>query len=302
MLTDTRPDGKIKKLRDGSIEVSIVGESGASNFDGVVCKNPNAPEEKRIYSKQFFNKKIYLPDEYNNMISENFHGNNNFIISLNGYSKITAEQSLRYGIREGDYEEACRALGRSMTAHLKSKFKGANLSFIYGASDMGVDRAIEDVAKEFGLPLVGFSCPRYMLYTKDDNVPVYVAPNGDAYSDSYIKTLDLLVATGGRAQALTHDVLAACVYNKRIHFIDVLNSLSSTGGVPATIIDKDGKRKIDNAAAAMGRNISFFNRFDAVASSPVNGDLWDAIFYNVNSIATETCRQKMPPEYKFTNV
>jgi hypothetical protein len=56
---------------------------------------------------------------------------------------------------------------------------------------------------------------------------------------------------------------------------------------------------LDNAAAAFGRNISFFNRDNALAQIPANGDRWDAIFNNINSVATEVCRSKMSPARMF---
>lgn len=302
MWNDDKQDGKVTRLKDNSIEVSVLNEPGALGFDGVICKNPSAPEEKRVYAKRFHNRKIYAPEEYDAFISENLCGKNLFVMSINGYSRITPEQCRRYGVKEGDYEAACTALGRSMIKHLKSKFKSAQFAFTYGASYMGVDKAVEEVAKEFGTPLVGLSCPRYMLYAQDNDIPVYVSKNRDLYSDNYIKTLDLLITTGGREQTLKHDVMAACLYNKNIHFVDILNSLSASGGVPATITDEHGRVRVDNAAAAMGRNITFFTRQEAISLIPADGDIWDAIFSNANRIATGVCRQKMPHEYKFTDV
>ncbi len=292
-------DGTIEKKGNGSTLVTALNEPWSLEEEGVKCINPEVSEDKRQYQKEFYNKPVYLPDEYKTAITERIEYPDNFIVSMNGYSRITDEQCTKYGIQGGAYEEACKALMSQLIKNLRRKFTGAELRLIHGASNMGVDRAIQNVSDEHNIVPLGFSCPRYMLYVKDDNVPVYVGYNRDDYSDKYIRTLDLLIATGGREQALQHDVLAACIYNKRIHFIDVLNSLSSTGGVPATVIESDGRIRVDNAAAAMGRNISFFARHDAAMLAPKNGDLWDAIFDNVNSIATEVCRLKMSPKRKF---
>ncbi len=292
-------DGTIERREDGSVLVTVLNEPWSKNVPGVSCLNPDAPESQRQYQKAFHVKPIYLPGEYDRAIAEKISSPDNFVVSMNGYSRITDEQCIRYGIQQGAYEEACRALMSHTIGHLKKKFTGAHLRLIHGAADLGVDKAIQEVADEYNIVPLGFSCPRYMLYVNDDQTPVYVGTNQDDYSDKFIQSLDLLITTGGREVTLQHDVLAACVYNKRIHFVDILNSLSSTGGVPATVTGPDGKLRVDNAAAAMGRNVSFFSRHNATAMVPRSGDLWDAIFENVSSIATEVCRLKMSPKRKF---
>ena len=291
-------NGSIKRLPDGSVVVTVT-KKPWGDLPGVSCLNPDVLEKDRIYQKTFKQKKIYLPHEFDKAIEEVMAQTDSVALSMNGYSQITDEQCKRYGVQPGAYEEACSAILREAIVRLKKTFSGANLKLVYGASDTGVDRAIEVVAREFNLTMLGFSCPEFMMYVKDDDVPVYVAKTIDEYADAYIRSLDLLIATGGRDHALKHDIAASCIYNKRIHFIDVLNSLSSTGGVPATISDGKGGYKVDNAAAAFGRNISFFSREDAVANMPNSGDKWDAIFANVNSVAIEVCRAKMSPARKF---
>ncbi|MBI4449519.1 hypothetical protein HY634_00505, partial [Candidatus Uhrbacteria bacterium] len=98
---------------------------------------------------------------------------------------------------------------------------------------------------------------------------------------------------------LQHDVLSACIYGKRIHFVDVLSMLSATGTVPATIVDAHGRIRVENAAAAMGRYVSFFSVRKAPAQTPAGGDIWDALFDDVASVATEVCRGKLSPDRKF---
>jgi hypothetical protein len=287
---------KIERLPDGTVAVE---NNTGKDAPGVVCANPAVFPGWERYRKEFKKKKIYLQGEYDKAIAECLTCTDSFILSMNGYSYLGPEHFRRYGIQVGDYEAACAAILRSTIKLLKIKFPEAKLQLVYGASDMGVDQAIEIVAREFSLNLFGFSCVEFLPYAKDDDIPVYVADTIDDYADAYIRSLDLLITTGGREHALKHDVLAACVYNKRIHFVDVLNSLSMTGGVPATVIDEVGKVKVDNAAAAFGRNVSFFSRDNVVAANPDKGDRWDAIFENVSSVATGVCRQKMSATKKF---
>jgi len=292
-------DQTIERTGDGKVVVTALNASDAIKSEGVTCLNPSDPPEEQKFQKTFSRKKIYLPSEYDEAVRDHISHPDSFVVSMNGYSVITDEQSRRYGVEKGAYEAACKAIMHQVVEHVNARFKGANLKIIHGGVYFGVDGAIHEVAKEFGMTPLGFSCPRYMLYVEDDDTPVYVGSDNNEYSDRFIQTLDFLIATGGREQSLQHDVLAACIHNKRIHFIDVLNSLSSTGGVPATVIDEKGVTKVDNAAAAMGRNLSFFSYSDAVKYTPQEGDVWDAIFSNVRGVATEVCRDKMSPDKKF---
>jgi len=294
---DSRDYHTIERLPDGSV---VVENNTGQDAPDVVCVNPAVFRGWEVYRKEFRKKKIYLQGEYEKAIVECLTCPDSFVLSMNGYSYLGPEHFRRYGIQEGDYEAACAAILRSAIKQLRIKFPEAKLQLIYGASDMGVDKAIEIVAREFNLNLFGFSCVEFLPYAKDDDIPVYVADTVDDYADAYIRSLDLLITTGGREHALKHDVLAACVYNKRIHFVDVLNSLSVTGGVPATVIDEKGKVTVDNAAAAFGRNVSFFSRDNAVSASSDKGDRWDAIFENVSSVAIGVCRQKMSAQKKFS--
>ncbi len=302
-MIQKKRDGVVSRdKKTGEVTITVTNESWSLDF-GAVCINPEEVESKRKYQKIFRKKPIYFANEYERLVREQFSRNDNFVVSMSGYSKITAEQRVAYGIQNGEYEAACAATLRTMFQNIRNKFNGAYLQLTYGASDVGVDAAIEKVAGEFNIIPIGFSCPRFMLYVKDDKIPVFVANNSDAYADFYIRSLDFLIVTGGRAHALQHDILASCIYNKRIHFLDILNILSRNGGVAATKQEKDGRITVENAAAAMGRNISFYGLDEAIGSMAAQrfagGDKWDGVFANVTSIATEICRRKMSPERKF---
>ncbi len=265
----------------------------------VFCENPGEPEDKCIHRKQFTKKHIFLASEFSAATEAIISGLDIFVLSMNGYSQISEAQCRQYGFKLGAYEESCAATLRSVIKGLRKSFRGASIRMTSGASELGVDLAIERVAKEFNIPCLGFSCPRYMLYVNDDERPVYVANTEEEYADTYISSLDLLIATGGREQALKHDVAAACIYNKRIHFIDLLSALSTTGGVPATTKGPDGIIRVENAARAFGTNISFFSREGAIRSTPAGGDLWNSIFRDARLVAKQVCRNKMSAERMF---
>ncbi|MFH1174574.1 MAG: hypothetical protein V1725_05535 [archaeon] len=294
-------NGTIERQPNGTTLVTVLGETWSKDVPGVTCLNPSDPEPNRVYQKAFSQKQIYLPSEYDKAISEHIAHPDNFVLSMNGYSRLSKDQLNKWGIdQEGAYEEACRALLSHAIKHLKTKFTGAQLKLIHGASDMGIDKSIQQVADEYNITPLGFSCPRFMLYVNDDNIPVYCAESSDDYADKYIKTLDLLIATGGREQAFKHDVLAAVLYQKRIHFVDVLNHLSKTAAVPAVSIDANGNRRVENAAAAMGSYVSFFNLNDSMRQRVEGEDIWDTMFRNIEGVTTEVCRKKMSPARKFT--
>ncbi|MDO8598932.1 MAG: hypothetical protein Q7S02_02390 [bacterium] len=294
------PHGDI--FRDGNrVIVEIPWSLGehAVGEPGVEIVNPDAPPADRVVRKVFTHKRVYLPEELDLAVATHLAHDDNLVVSMNGYSQIKPEQCKRYGIQTGAYEAACKAVLRHVVTHLRMKFPSAQIRITSGASAMGVDLAIEAVAREFNIMPLGFSCPHFMLWVHDDDLPVYVAESKDAYADRYIQKLDLLITTGGREHALQHDIFAACIYGKRIHFVDVLSMLSPVGTIPATIDDGKGGRRIENAAAAMGRNISFFGVREAPTLAPPGGDEWDALFDDVASVATEVCRGKLSAERKF---
>ncbi len=291
-------DETIKIEDSGIITVTAKNEPYSLNFEGVECINTDAPVEERLYKKSFLKKPIYLPNQYEEAKSRYITHNDNLILSLNGYSRFSDEDCRRAGVKPGEYEAACKAIIKHLIKHINDKFNSPKIDLIYGASDLGIDKVIKEVSEEHNIISLGFSCPKYMLYVKDDEIPVYLGKNKDDYAERYVESLDLLISTGGREQTLSKDILCACRYNKRIHFVDVLNLLSSTGGVPATRIGPDGKIHVENAAAAMGRNISFFTPGKSQIMN-FHGDIWDQVFQDVNSVATEVCRRKMSPERKF---
>lgn len=292
-------EGSIRR-ENGIVIVEAKGDPSCVKY-GAVCINPDAPDDDKIYRKEFRNKQVYLFDEYEQVVRILRSNPATFVLSMNGYSSLKEDWLRKYGIKKDDYEYTCVAILKRIIDGLRSEFPGIRLYLTSGASDMGVDLAIEQVAQDplYNLNLMGFSCPRYMLYVRDDpRDAVFVAPNSDAYADFYIKSLDFLVATGGRDQALKHDVIAACLAQVRIHFVDVLSRLSSSG-VPAVVIDEHGEKKIENAPAAFGRMISFTDIRQVMINNPDEADGWKGVFKNITNNAIEVCRPIMPAKNKF---
>lgn len=264
---------------------------------GASCLNPDAPEEERVYRKVFRRKQIYLAGDFERALQEHLVGENVFVIGMNGFSDIKEDQARRYGVKLGAYEEACKAILVSTVRRLREEFPGVEVRLVDGASDMdgkGVDYAIAQAARELGVSTLGFTCPRYLIYVLDDERAVHVSDTPDAYGERFIQSLDMLICTGGRGQAFAHDIAAVFRYQRKLDIVDVLNSLSSTGGVPATVINDRGVPVVDNAAAAFMLHVSSFSRDQAVAATPPGGDRWHAIFDHTATVATGVCRLKMP--------
>lgn len=290
-------NGLIRRLSDGGHEAY-----SWETFDlsGKGAEAVSRDGDKTLWRKRFTKKRIYLPREKKLAFDSHlFHVPDPFIISMNGFSMISEATRKRYGADEGAYEAACEALLIKIIKHILKKFEGVNVILTDGAAEMGVDLAILNTADRLGMQTLGFSCPGFMMYVKDDTRAVYVAESKNAYAESYIQPLHLLITTGGRAHALQHDVFAACVYGVRIHFVDMLSAVAQVP-VPATVDQEDGSRKVENACAAFGSYISFSaSKVVQSDNTPPGGDWFDALVADVQSVATEVCRSRVSVGRRF---
>lgn len=298
------PNGCIWREADGRVIVEAPVDPTMRELlpADAVCINPTAPLAEHVYRREFRNpkKRVYLPDEYEHAVEE-CYGAGAFVIGPNGYSLVTEAWCARYAIRFGAYEAAVRKSLRVSIRTARDGFRGAKVRLASGASPMGVDGVTHRVARELDIPCLGHSCPRFMLFVLDDEFPTYVAATQEEYANRFIQSLHLLLTFGGRRQALEHDVLAGCLYRKRVHLIDLPSMLSATGTVPATIIGADGKPVIENAAAAMAQSVSLFSAGSAMTMAPATGDQFDALWANIMSVTTAVCRQHTPPDIAFSD-
>jgi hypothetical protein len=286
-------DGKV--IRNGDkIIITVVDEPYSLKY-GAECLNPSAPEEEREYQRIFINRRIYLPKELPEFRKENF-AENVFVISMNGYSSLRADWLKANGLKEGAYEAACESLFKEIYRRFKEKLPKVKLVAIYGVSDTGVDLAISRACSSLGIEPLGFTCPRYALYMADSGAPVYLANNADDYADIYVQSLHFLICAGGREQALKHDVFAACVYEKKIYFVDLPSMLSENNHVNAVVEDANGRRTVNNAAAAFGTSVSFFDRS---SHSDSRSDVWAALYEDVANMAYTFARKKLAAKYTF---
>jgi hypothetical protein len=288
-------EGRI--FREGNrVIVEMIGASHLSSLVGVECLNPDDSEEKRIYRKTFTRRKIYLPGEYDQAVAENLSGTDVLIIGINGYSVLTPEQCLAWGVKEGAYEAASEAILIKTIKSLANKITGITVRIVHGASEMdcnsirGIDAVAMEVARKLNLEQLGHSCPKFMFYVRDDeNKPVYVARTQAEYAMAFIESLDILIAANGRKQAYEHDIDA--VFKKKKHLIpvNILKSISVTGGPPA--INAQGG--IEDAVAAMEY---FVHMVSAQISGP---EQFEALCDRLDQVVTTIARQTVSPERAF---
>lgn len=280
-----KDEGRI--FRDGNRTiVEVRGTTGIDKEPGVICVNPDAPEIERIYRKIFERKLIYLPEEGDRARREVLMGNDVIVIGMNGYSSLNAAKCAAYGIRPGAYEAACCTVLTVITEELQRRFRGVDVRFAHGASDLGVDRSIMNVANDLNLRQLGHSCPHFMFYVKDDDVPVLVAPTQAEYAKQFIISLDILVGANGRMQAFEMDIDAAFKHRKHVIPINVMRRISNTGGPPA--FGSDGS--IEDAVAAFQELVHGESR--GLDYSP---DPWEDLLEHVKRTATFIGRRRLSP-------
>ena len=216
---------------------------------GTVCANPEAPEAERVYQYWFTNprKQILLPEEEGQI--ERFLRNAPDVITIGmtGYSALKDEQCRQWGIKPGAYEAACAGILAHTIRMLQRKFEGARIKVTHGASDLGIDKVVIGVARQLNLDQLGFNCPGWMWYVNDDDIPVYVARDKEAYGDRFVRHTDILLSVGGRDQSLISDITAAIKYGKCLITCPVMQAISSNGGPPS----RDGEGKIQDATKAL---------------------------------------------------
>lgn len=257
-------EGLVRRQDDGSFIVKVRGATHMRGMDQVVCENPDAADADQIFSRVFRRKPIYLPEEYDRAHAEILRGTDVVVLALNGYSALSPQKCREYGVKPGAYEAACYSIFDGAIDGLLKAYRGIDIRIAHGASGMGVDGVQLKVAKHRNLKQLGHSCPKFMFYVEDDEVPVYVADSQLAYADRFVDSLDILIAANGREQAFRHDILA--VFSKLKHMIpiNVLKAISDNGGPPAIGPDN----KIEDAVAAYETRIHAASRMVVTGGDP----------------------------------
>jgi hypothetical protein len=291
-ITETTEKGQEFTLekKDDCFEVSSTGNLNLLSIPGVFCENPDALEPVRIYKKRFSKNKIFMPNEYSMAVSSIFFQEDQVIIGMNGFTNV---KHAEWGVKPGAYEAACTNLLTFIIESLTSEFRGIKIGLVNGASDLGVDASIFEVAKLFNLPLLGHSCPHFLMYAKDDGFPIYVAEDELKYSHAFTETLDILVTANGGQITFRHDIDAAFNKGKHVLPLKVLQAISTTGGPPA--FDSEGR--VVDAVTAFEQRVHMI----AVHLGVDTPDKWQVIKNWSKDQVISICRSKISPKRAFFN-
>lgn len=286
-------EGTIARQDDGSFIVKVKGATHLASMAEVACENPDAAEGDRIYTRVFHKKPIYLPHEYDRAYNEVLRGNDVVVLGMNGYSALSDAKCREYGVRPGAYEAACAGILDRVINDLEQSYPGIKVRIAHGASTMGVDRVQIEVATQRNLNQLGHSCPKFMFYVPDDDVPVYVAASQVEYSNAFVDSLQILIAANGREQAFRHDIDAVFTKLRHLIPINVLRAISTNGGPPA--INADGK--IEDAVAA------FEQRMHLAAHLTVSsGDLFADAVAHATKQTRAIARNLLSPQRAFRSM
>ncbi|MFA5358824.1 MAG: hypothetical protein WC310_03325 [Patescibacteria group bacterium] len=247
----------------------------------------------RGFTKSFAPGRVFLPDEYPEVLQKFLQGPNVVVIGLTGYSSIKSEHCARWGIKPGAYEYAVHSMLTNLVNELRTAYPGIDIRFVHGASDMGVDKEVIAVGEELGVPQLGFSCPEFLSYVDNENhdFPIYVGADQADYSDKFIQALDILVAANGRKQAFIHDMSAALSHAKYIVPINIVQAISSTGGPAA--INEDGT--IEDATELFYQRVVYL----AIQFGIAGQDVWAELNQKLTQAIKAITRKILPANAAF---
>jgi len=158
---------------------------------------------------------------------------------------------------------------------------------VHGASWSGVDMAIIKAARALKLPHLGFSCPRYLMYVKDDSDPVYLSMNEHEYSDVYTSVLHSLIAANGRKQAFYMDLKASIDHGKLVIDAPIVQAISPLETVSPMTPDRQ-------IADAIGYFTTLFR-----STGVRKRETWDELLERVTGEVVDAMRKKVSPEAAF---
>lgn len=241
--------------------------------------------------KIFKRKPIFLPNEYDRAIGAHILGTNVIVLGMNGYSSLSEEKCVAYGIKPGDYEIACASLMQNTIKNLQQQYEGITIRIAHGASNMGVDKAMINVGLKLNIQQLGFNCPNYMMYVEDDDIPVYVAKNEREYCEAFTEALDILITANGRKVTFEMDIDAMFKKHKDVIPVNVIRSISTMGGPPA--INENGE--IEDAVAFW-----YLKMHHVSAEMGITGiESWNNLNNRVCGVTSDICRRIMPAPIAF---
>jgi hypothetical protein len=214
---------KMKLLADGNTLVAegdqLVLSRPWDESKNYLIESEGAKREGDLIVKRFPQSRFIAdPKEIANR-EKIFHDGVDFVSGMSGYSSLNEKRCAELGIRLGEYEAAVTGIMESAINRVREKMPNVRYGLVYGSSSMGVDLAIENIAKKRNMPLLGYICLDYLWYVSatPDGPYICVKETKKDYCESYVGASDLLMACNGGQVSYQMDTIAALT-----HFIPVM--------------------------------------------------------------------------------
>lgn len=216
-----------------------------------------------------------------------------FVSGMSGYSSLNAGRCAELGIREGEYEDAVMGIMVSAINRVRAQLPKARYGLVYGSSAMGVDLAIEEVAKEHNIPLLGYTCLAYLWYvsTTLDGPYICIKPTKEEYCEAYVTMSNLLMACNGGQVSYMMDTIAALKHFIPVIPIDVIGMLGAS--IPAFKPD----RTVNDAVGVLKHGLRLLD-FKEVVHSRAE-DTFRGVADIFASAVTARAREVVPTRYAF---
>lgn len=215
-----------------------------------------------------------------------------FVCGMSGYSALNADRCAELNIREGDYEAAVMGLMVSAINRIHRLLPQTRLGLVYGSSAMGVDLAIEKVAKEKNIPLIGFTCLEYLWYVDNSFAGPYicVTKSKKDYCESYVHSCDLLMASNGGEVSYKMDIIAATKALIPVLPINVIGMLGAS--VPAF-------RPNGSVNDAVGALLHVLRLINLNCGHGLAEDKFSEVANDFANAVLGRAREVVPPQYAF---
>jgi hypothetical protein len=262
------------------------------NKDCAYLADYGAIKKGNLLTKRFPRSRFLILENEIKARLEIFQETCDFVSGMSGYSELNATRCAELGIRVGQYEAAVTGLMTSAINRVRAKIPKARYGLVYGSSALGVDLAIENVAAEQNLPLIGFTCPEYLWYVSNNSEGphVCVMKTKTDYCHAYVENCNLLMASNGGAVSYQKDIIAATMRMIPVLPINVIGMLGAS--IPA--FKPDGS--VNDAVGALlhvMRLVSFQTQ------QGLADDRYDHAANEFANAVTARAREVVPPQYAY---
>ena len=221
-----------------------------------------------------------------------FHTRVDFVSGMSGYSSLDEKRCTELGIRVGEYESAVMGIMTSAINRVRHLMPKIRYGLVFGSSSMGVDLAIEKVAREQNLPLLGYICLAYLWYVDNgtEGAPICIMSTKEAYCEAFVAAADLLMACNGGEVSYQMDMIAAMKRFIPVMPINIIGMLGAS--IPAF---KNGK--VNDAVGVLLHGLRLIRIGNA--GQGLAEDRFQTVADDFADAVTARAREVAPPQYAF---